>query len=322
MFERFIKMLNTKVISQPLIRTITPAIGSKISNSALTHRLNEADIMVPKKPPIIGILENSIQECLDAGSFNIAAKVKFHRILDKALPHIMTPENFINKGRESKVYRISDNYVAKIRRGKTEDNAVHFLNSTKRPSEKFAKLDFYYGEPLIKVGGVEILKNATPTSDFMKCGTGYKTWGSEMICKHEDLSEYYNKYLPLCASMPQNSFDEFAQGLQKLNGITGRDSLMRRVYYTPDTINPNNILIADNKFRVVDSLEQIHAKNPNTLHTMLEPLVIKLTPNTYAGEMNDRPEELIPLTRTIIKKINYCGRKSRLTFKSSFYERS
>lgn len=329
-------MINSKVISHPLIHTITPAIGTKVITQPSPKiiipvskpAIKEINIITAQKQPtIINVLEDSIQECMNAGSLNLAARAKFHKILDKALPDIMKDENFINKGRASKVYKISDNYVAKIKRGKTANNAIHFFNPTMCPSEQFSHLDFYYGEPLIRVGNVEILKNATPTSDFMKCGTGYKTIntcnGPEMRCKHEDLSDYYNKYLPLCASLPQESFDNFAKGLQKLNGITSRDALMRKVYYTPDTINPNNILIADKEFRVVDNLEPIHiAKNPNSLYTMLEPLVIKLAPETYAGELDDRPKEMLPFTRTIIKKSLIAAEKTGLAIDPQEIDRS
>ena len=62
-------------------------------------------------------LEDSIDTLVNGSEFNVLNKMKFHKLLTKALPDIMVPENYINCGRQSKVYRISDKYVAKVHRG-------------------------------------------------------------------------------------------------------------------------------------------------------------------------------------------------------------
>ena len=117
------------------------------------------------------IMDASIQDFLHAGELNPIARIKFHKILDSALPQIMTPENYLNKGRDSKVFRISDKYVAKIKRGKTEDDAIRIYNVAKAPDKRFNQLGIYYGEPVIRVGNVEILKNATP-NEYTPCEIG------------------------------------------------------------------------------------------------------------------------------------------------------
>ena len=64
-----------------------------------------------KSERALKLLEGTIDTLVEGGEFNFINKMRFHRVLDKALPAILQRENFINKGRESKVYRISDKYV-------------------------------------------------------------------------------------------------------------------------------------------------------------------------------------------------------------------
>ena len=53
-----------------------------------------------------------------------------------------------------------------------EDDAIRIYNVAKAPDKRFNQLGIYYGEPVIRVGNVEILKNATP-NEYTPCG---KIW--------------------------------------------------------------------------------------------------------------------------------------------------
>ncbi|MCM1266086.1 MAG: hypothetical protein NC200_07795 [Candidatus Gastranaerophilales bacterium] len=272
------------------------------------------------------LLDASIKHVLESSSMDLVGKTKFHSLLNKLMPEIMTEENFLNRGRESKVYRISDDYVAKIRRGKTSRNATHFYNLTTRPNQQFSKIDIYYGETLIRCGNVEILKNATPQSDFMHCGIKYKDRYHAVGAKE---LEYYEKvFIPTCSELPQESYDELAKGLKDLNNIIvpysdgfadgmKRSHFARRhgcpfgesmkmlninpfsgLHYMPDVINPNNILISGGRFKIVDKMDITREKHPNSLFTMLEPLLINLTPEKSA----DYKRELVEPRSQIYKK--------------------
>lgn len=254
-----------------------------VSFKALNRNLEEA-------------LNKSIEDVINGGFPATGKKRSFHKLLNSSMPEIMKEENFINKGRESKVYRISDKYVAKIRRGTTSKSAVHFYNNTALPDKRFSSLNFYYGEPLIRLGNVEILKNATPTENYRFCGAKFS--GRRSYNTMEEKLDYENNYLPLCSSLPQESFDDFAKGLRDLNHIRKGIPFINQRSFIPDVINPNNILIADNKFRLVDKLEPVKTCNPNTIHTMIEPLIIRMAPEVYP----EKNLKLEPYRNTILQK--------------------
>lgn len=262
------------------------------------------------------ILDTNIDKVLKTNPLDIGARIKFHKVINELLPEIMTPENFINKGRESKVYKISDKYVAKVKRGYDANSAIHFYNFTKLPDKRFNQLDIYYGEPVIKLGNTEILKNATPTKNFICCGTSYRGAKAATI---EERDQYDKNFVPLCASIPQESYDKFAIGLAQLNQIHDTKLNLSKVYYTPDIINPNNILISNKEFKIVDKLDQTKQKEPNTLFTMLEPLLIRLSPESYA-HFN---EKLVEPRSTIYKKCLIAATKANLPIENSLtYEYS
>lgn len=272
------------------------------------------------------LLDRTIDTLISGSDFNIANKMRFHSILDEALPSIMKPENFINKGRESKVYRISDRYVAKIRRGHYEKNSISIFDQTQLPNKHFKDLDFYYGEPVAKVGNVEILKNATPTKNNIHCGAKFHYDGSS---SPEELKEYEEIFLPACSEVPQESFDNLAANLKRLNkktttGIIVKEKSyyypegklclprIKKQTYVPDIVNPNNLLISDGRFKLVDKLEKVPFKEPNSIYTMLEPLLIRITPETTAS----RKAKLTKTRKNIFKKILIASEKNELPLDS------
>ena len=299
---------NFSIDNSAIVKNQIKANYKNLSNNLNFKRNFNKDISV--------IIDDNIDSLLHANVYDIAAKIKFHKFINKALPYIMTPENFINKGRESKVYKISDKYVAKIKRGYDENSAIHFYNFTKLPDKRFNQLDIYFGEPVIKLGNIEILKNATPSKNFICCGTSYRGAKAATI---DERAEYDKTFVPLCASIPQESYDKFANGLAKLNKIHDMKMNLSKVYYTPDIINPNNILISDNEFKIVDKLDKTKQREPNTLFTMLEPLLIRLSPESYVHYN----EELVEPRAKIYKKCLIAATKANLPIENSLkYEYS
>ena len=299
---------NFSIDNSAIVKNQIKANYKNLSNNLNFKRNFNKDISV--------IIDNNIDSLLHANVYDIAAKIKFHKFINKALPYIMTPENFINKGRESKVYKISDKYVAKIKRGYDENSAIHFYNFTKLPDKRFNQLDIYFGEPVIKLGNIEILKNATPSKDFLCCGTKYKGPHSATLDEYMD---YENNFIPRCSNIPQESYDKFAKGLADLNKIHDSKIDFSKIYYTPDIINPNNILISDNQFRIVDKLDKTKQKEPNTLFTMLEPLLLRLSPESYANYK----ESLVEPRYNIYKKCLIAATKANLPLENSLkYEYS
>ena len=273
---------------------------------------NPREVLKPVESAILrvktlpDVMDCAINDFLQAGEINPVAKIRFHRILDAALPSIMRPENYLNKGRDSKVFKISDNYVAKIRRGKTEDDAIRVFNVARTPDKRFNQLGIYYGEPVIRVGNVEILKNATP-NEYTPCGA---IWLDNNSTIEQMRHKYKNEYLPSCSSVPQDGYDELAQGLTQLNGISDKGMFGKRTFYTPDIQNPNNVLIADNHFRIVDDLDKTKISNPNNIFTMLQPLMLRLTPDTSV-EM-DFNKDVLHNRKNILRKTMIAAEKANL----------
>lgn len=272
-------------------------------------RSNAVSFGSSKSERALRLLDGTIDTLLNGSEFNIFNKLKFHKILNEALPAIIQPENFINKGRESKVYRISDKYVAKIQRGHYEKDSVHFYDPVTFPSKKFKELDFYYGEPVVRVGKVDILKNATPDEKHVQCGTTFHYSGS---VSGEELRRYETEYLPICSKLPQASFDNLARNLMILNNKTARNLKGQKLTYIPDIINPNNLLISGDKFVLVDKLDTVPVKNPNSVFTMLEPLLLRLNPEQTASHS----PELEGVRKNIFKKILIAAEKHELPLDS------
>ena len=276
---------NNKIISKNKLSADTISFKS-------THINNSAKL-----------LDDTITQIINSNHISPLAKMKFHKILNKTLPDIVTPQNFINNGRESKVYQISDNYVIKVKRGTNISSMVHFFNHTTFPNSKFRNLDFYYGEPIIKLGKTEILKNATPTKDSFCCGVGF----NHAFVPLEEIEKYEKNTIPKIATLPQESYDNFAQNLKNLNKFKTNNFLYKD-YYTPDIMNPNNIIVSGNKFKLVDKLDKIPYENPNSIYTMLEPLLIRLNPDKIATYN----PEIVTDRRNILQKTLIAGEKAKL----------
>ncbi len=260
-----------------------------------------------KSDKMVKLLDHAIDSVVYSDGINIGNKMKFHKILKAALPSILQPENYLNCGRDSKVYRISDKYVAKVKRGHYEKNSVNFWNATHVPGRRFRDLDFYYGEPVAKVGHVEILKNATPDGKNIFCGTKFN---SKSYPNTSSLEKYETEYLPLCSSLPQESFDNFARNLSKLNRIKPKN-YGKKGYY-PDIENPNNIIISEGQFKLVDKIDATEHENPNSIMTMLEPLLIRYTPFHEARYK----ESLVGMRKEILRKTYIAAEKAHLPLES------
>jgi len=282
-----------------------------------------------KSEGTLKLLERQIDKLIDGNCFDVFTKMKFAKSLKKALPEIMTPENYINRGTESKIYRISDKYVARIKRKHYQNNAINFYNTVSVPNRKFKDIDIYYGEPVAKMGYVEILKNATPKSDAIYCGVKFN--GNKAPSAAE-LKRYEEEYLPLCSSLPQESFDELAFSLKKLNekstfGIykdtlfdeTGKEKIVHRIgkrYYAADFNNPNNWIISDGKIKLVDKFDKVDVPEPNSFYKMIEPLILRLMPFEDEHNFAKYNPKLVEMRATIFNKCLRAAKKADLPVES------
>lgn len=197
------------------------------------------------------------------------------------------PDNFIGEGAFGTVYRINDDYVLKVDYSCSMNKDGKFKYNK---DKKFNDLPYYYGGVLANCDNLLILRNADPRGDAVI--SGKPTWmGSK------EATEYLvNTSLPAFASLPQESYDNFANVLKLLN-----DKKVKlhedTVIYSPDTFNPNNFMIVDNEIRFVDELTHIEDKK-NGLYTMIEPFLRE----SYVPEASVDSDEAIEYKREIFKK--------------------
>lgn len=294
-----------------ITNNITPRITpvNNLNNRKINNQKHNSNVNFTsnKSDAVLQLLDKSIEELISESGSNLRNKIRFNRILNEAIPYIIQPKNYINAGRESKVYRINDKYVAKIRRGFYENDTVSILRGIFVIDKKYAELDAYYGEPLVRNGQIEILKNATPDQNNIACGTSFL----HDFVRTKDIQKYETEFIPTCNSIPQESYDQLATNLRRINQLKGM-SITGPVYYTPDVINPNNIIISGNKFKIVDKLEEVKVENPNSLFTMLEPLLLKLNPE----QPTMYKESLVEPRKNIFKKCMISAEKVGLPLNS------
>ena len=297
-------------------QNITQINSTKQHNASIVPK-STINFGCSKSERALRLLDDTIDALITGSELNIANRLRFRSVLREALPAIIRPENYINKGRDSKVYRISDKYVAKIQRHHYADNSIGSFDRVHLPDKKFRQLDFYYGEPVATLGKVEILKNATPSSNHMFCGTKYHSNG---IVLDSERASYIHEFLPICSEVPQGSYDNLAANLNRLNGITRRNIKLQQETYTPDIVNPNNLLISDNRFVLVDRLDAVPFKKPNSIFTMLEPLFLRLTPETDASfeRINKDSNDVVNFRKKIFKKSLIAAEKTGLPLDSPY----
>lgn len=205
--------------------------------------------------------------------------------------------NFINGGRDSNVFRYSDNYVLKLPASAGAIKGENFSTISNRYNKE---LSAYYGEELAEIGNARFLKNADPNREAISIGAPY-----DLGQDHKKVNRYYSEkdFPTKIAKMPQEAFDEIAGNFKILNN-------MEVSGYKPgfDFFNPNNVLIVGNKFKITDVLCFTRMKNYNNIDKILDVFLVK--GNTY--EMNDFNKEFVPQRKEIFKKCILANEKHEL----------
>lgn len=265
----------------------------------------------PQKPAFKGIVED----------FGVAAKDVFTKtkiednekiiLLDmfkKAYSELVKPERFLGSGFFGNVYAIDNNFVAKIR--KNARNVSDFINGEfKLGKNIFKDLHTYYGEPLVKIGQVSILKNA---GRHIPVGVP-----SNIVKKMESLEEcekyYQENYLPIFAKVPQESYDNLIKDISKLNKMKSSEG----EYYFFDSQNPGNIVLSDNKLLLIDEIDSCnYISDNNSVGKILEVMLYKLTlyrpVTSYGNNVDD--------AREILRKIIIASEKAELPYDTRCFD--
>ena len=176
---------------------------------------------------------------------------------------IKDKSRFLGSGSFGSVYKIDDDYVLKIEKYYYDKYNKKFDYKRENP---FNEIPFYYGGILATCDNLSVLKNADPKGDAII--SGVPLW-----CGTEEKEEYLiNKSLPAFANLEQSSYNNYAFVLRLLNGMSYKIDYDKQ-RKTPDTLNPNNFMIVDDKIRFVDEFVTLHHDQQNNLFTMCSPFL-------------------------------------------------
>lgn len=266
---------------------------------------NNYSYTYPMKKPVFqsasGDFGKAVGDVFQKETISETAKNNLIEKLRLAIKEIIKPENFMGKGFFSTIYRIDDKYVMKI---KNHSYPEIELNETtvQKGKENFKNLQTYYGEKILQIGQLSILRNLgqhTPAGIPDSSLRNMKT-------PEEVYNFYQTKYLPLFANVPQESYDAVASDFAKLNQI--RD--VNGDYYAFDSKNPGNIVLSGNKLKLVDEFDKTEISNENTVGKLMELLLYKVSTHSviknYGEHIND--------AKQILRKILIASEKANLPY--------
>jgi len=253
-----------------------------VSFSGLHTRVNEK---------YVNFLCEMFSQSLETPGFFERNRVIIGRTLEKIMPDINAGIRNNESGKRGFVSRLDDNFVVKVphwyKDATPQCIGDNCQKGVMRPN-KFAAVEDYYGHHIFTFENIAIMKNATAPGDYTRVGRPF-----EIPFESGGFLYYTGHYLPTCAKLPQESFDRLAKNFSELNQVHSG-----RFYYEPDTENPNNFLIFNNQFRIVDDLDPVPIEAPNNLSTMVKPLLVQIAD----GERAEFMPELAEMRKEILKK--------------------
>lgn len=293
---------------QPLIRNNSNI--NKANNTLSCDTVSFKGKLPPKtNEKFVKRFTTYIQNCLDNPSFLSENRQVIGETLEMIMPEINAGIRNNESGMRGFVSRLDDNFVLKIPhwfRKATPERIKEDCQMGMLHPNKFEALEDYYGHHIMTFGNIAIMKNATAPGSYVRVGRPFE------IPLNEGGYEYYvHEYLPVCSTLPQKSFDKLALNLKKLNNISSG-----KYFYEPDTENPNNFLIFNNEFRIVDDMDPVPVPEPNNITTLVKPLVTKIATEEYA----EFAEELVAPRKEIFKKCAIAAAKNQLPDVHSFSE--
>jgi len=148
---------------------------------------------------------------------------------------------------------------------------------------------------------VQFLRNANPDKKAMTIG---------LPCDTSSLTEankklYDEVYLPKCAKMPQKAFDNLAFNFKAMNNVKSKKPAYSFYF---DERNPNNFLMTNDAFKIMDEVELLRGQDMNNLSSMLNVLVHKYDLQHYTAF----DKALIEPRREILKKCLLANEKAKI----------
>lgn len=272
-----------------MINAITP---NQTAQNRQNLKQNKSQISFCSVQSGLKGLNNAIIKYSQKEHLSLYERICFQFTLMKNILKLTKQENFIAEGHDAAVYRISDEFVSRHQKYDKEDKLE--ISLVKKVENPFEDIKSYFGYPIFESGFMKILKNANTGDKFIPCGTPL----------HQDITpptmaeikKYEKEYLPACASLPQESYDKLVKDFKKLGDMG----------YLPDIVNPGNIIISGNEFRIVDKLDKI--KYGANLFDVLRMLLIKYS----QGFCTEPKPQLFETRKEIFRKSLIAGEKADL----------
>lgn len=234
-----------------------------------------------------------LNEVLKKGYAAHSDKVSLVEKLKEFLKFGLNAKNVLGEGFHGVVYKIDDDFVAKIHRNYIPRASM----MDDLPENNFGLLKTYYGENIASFDDVEILRNVAPEGTHLEVGV--PKLFSLTHTADECIKYYEEVYLPKFSQIPQKSFDEIAKDFDTLNHLSEEE------YYIFDFANPNNFVLVDDKLRITDEITKMFSPKYNTISDLLKVFLIKQDldiSSTYK-------QELLPYRRELFCKIVMAGMK-------------
>ena len=268
-------------------------------NILSTPQINNYNSFQPNFQGTSRVLQTTIDSALRKKTLTDGDMLELSSKIKDAVLDIITPEKYIGEGSHNAVYKITRKYAARIPIGE-KINPEELPEKPVFGQEIFSNLRNYFGEAIVKLGKVQILKNVG-----RHIPAGVPEYYSRMLGKNLVNKYYKEKYLPHFARIPQGSYNELAQDIAKLNEI----KLGPRRYCLFDSINPNNIVSRSGKLYLVDEIDTMCDKSySNTTAKLLEVFITRATKDYEAPDAGNKRK----LVRTIFKKILIAADKANL----------
>ena len=233
-------------------------------------------------------IQTQIDKVLKYPENNI--EVKLANTIKHGLSTILTREKFIEEGTQNKVYKVTRKYALRVPR-KSVIEPDHLPDKVTRGKGIFANLKSYFGEAVIELGKLQILRNVGK-----HCPAGVPEHLTKVYSQNRIKKYYLNHYLPRFAAIPQSAYDTLAQDINKLNEI----KLGPRRFCIFDSLNPNNIVTRNGKLYLVDEIDTLCDRSySNTTAKLLEVFINRASCNLESPFAGDK----LPLVRKILARV-------------------
>ena len=257
-----------------------------------------------KRPVFKGVVEDfgkKTKEVFIKTKIDAEDEITLKRLLIKAFDELITPERFLGGGFFGEVYSVDKDLAAKISKG-VLDSHEFLQGGIKLGKRVFAGLKTYYGEALGQIGRIEILRNL---GEHIPAGIPSKEM--KKMNSLEECEKYYQeKYLPVFAKVPQESYDTLIKDIAALNGM----KYSKDEYYVFDSRNPGNIVLSGGKLLLTDGMDTINLPECNTVGKVLEAMLYKLTSSRMILDYGNHVED----AREILCKIITASEKADLPY--------